>query len=100
MVAGLGRAALLAGVTFGFAAGANATEGYFQTGYGTIQKAQSGAGVANPEDAMALSVNPAGLVYVGRQFEAAFTLFSPHRGYEATPGMVASGSITSTQESS
>ena len=98
MVAGLGRAALLAGVTFGFAAGANATEGYFQTGYGTIQKAQSGAGVANPEDAMALSVNPAGLVHVGRQFEAAFTLFSPHRGYEATPGMVASGSITSTQD--
>lgn len=63
---------------------ASATEGYFQTGYGTIQKAHSGAGVANPEDAMTLSVNPAGLTSVGRQFEAAFTLFSPLRDHTAT----------------
>lgn len=74
----LAVAALVGGI-----GAANATEGYFQTGYGTIQKAQSGAGIANPEDAMTLSVNPAGLVSVGRQFEAAFTLFSPKRDYTA-----------------
>ncbi len=90
-------------VAFGFAGAANATEGYFQTGYGTIQKAQSGAGVAHPEDAMTLSVNPAGLTSVGRQFEAAFTLFSPRRDFTSTntfPGTFPTtrGTVTSTQE--
>lgn len=71
---------------------AQATEGYFQTGYGTIQKAQSGAGIANPEDAMALSVNPAGLVAVGNQFNAAFTLFSPQRDVDVSgAGMLPTG---------
>lgn len=102
-VARVGRVVLLASVAGVFASAANATEGYFQTGYGTIQKAQSGAGVANPEDAMTLSVNPAGLVSVGRQFEAAFTLFSPNRGYDSTntgaPGTfpVVNGAVNSTQ---
>lgn len=68
------------------AGSAQATEGYFQTGYGAIQKAQAGTGVANPEDAMALSVNPAGLVAVGNQFNAAFTLFSPQRDVTAAAG--------------
>ena len=79
---GVSALGLMAALTFG-AATAQATEGYFQTGYGTVQKALAGAGVANPEDAMTLSVNPAGLVSVGRQFEAAFTLFSPQRDYTA-----------------
>lgn len=80
---GVSALSLLAALTL--ASAAQATEGYFQTGYGTNQKALSGAGVANPEDAMTLSVNPAGLVSVGRQFQASFTLFSPHRSYEAGP---------------
>jgi long-chain fatty acid transport protein len=80
---GVSALGLAAALTYG-ATTASATEGYFQTGYGVIQKAQAGAGVANPEDAMTLSVNPAGLVSVGRQFEAAFTLFSPHRDYTAS----------------
>jgi long-chain fatty acid transport protein len=86
---------LVAALTFG-AATASATEGYFQTGYGTIQKAQAGAGVANPEDAMTLSVNPAGLVSVGNQFNMAFTLFSPSRDVTAAPGgMIAPGKTSS-----
>ena len=91
-VSALAFAAALFGAT-----GANATEGYFQTGYGTIQKAQSGAGVANPEDAMALSVNPAGLVSVGNQFTAAFTLFSPLRDVtvNGAGGMLPEGKTTS-----
>jgi long-chain fatty acid transport protein len=83
LASGVSALAFAASVVLG-ASSANATEGYFQTGYGTIQKAQSGAGVANPEDAMSLSVNPAGLVFVGNQFNAAFTLFSPLRDVTAT----------------
>ncbi len=82
---GVSALGLVAALTVG-AATANATEGYFQTGYGTIQKAQAGAGVANPEDAMTLSVNPAGLVDVGNQFNIAFTLFSPSRDVTAGAG--------------
>lgn len=75
---------------------ASATEGYFQTGYGTIQKAQSGSGVANPEDAMTLSVNPAGLTSVGNQFNIAFTLFSPRRDVTMTgPGFITTGKTNS-----
>ncbi len=78
---------------------ASATEGYFQTGYGTIQKAQAGAGVANPEDAMTLSVNPAGLVSVGNQFNMAFTLFSPRRDVTVTgAGMLAAGKTKSDSD--
>ena len=86
---------LIAALTFG-AASAGATEGYFQTGYGTIQKAQGGAGVANPEDAMTLSVNPAGLVHVGNQFNMAFTLCSPRRDVTVgTPGLLPMGKTES-----
>lgn len=81
-LAGVSALALAASVFAGVPA--NATEGYFQTGYGTIQKAQSGAGIANPEDAMALSVNPAGLVYVGNQATLGLTIFSPLRDVTAT----------------
>ncbi|WP_333821584.1 OmpP1/FadL family transporter [Pinisolibacter sp.] len=89
---------LVAALTFG-AATASATEGYFQTGYGTIQKAQAGAGVANAEDAMTLSVNPAGLVDVGNQFNIAFTLFSPSRDATATGlGMLPATKVESGSE--
>ena len=94
---GVSALGLIAALSFG-ATAASATEGYFQTGYGTIQKAQSGAGVANPEDAMTLSVNPAGLVHVGNQFNMAFTLFSPKRSVTvdpATPGFLPTGTTTS-----
>ena len=69
------------------AAPAFATEGYFQAGYGTVQKAEAGAGVANPQDAMALSINPAGLVDLPHMITGGVTLFMPFRGYTATgPG--------------
>lgn len=94
-LAGVSALALAASVFAG--APANATEGYFQTGYGTIQKAQSGAGIANPEDAMAISVNPAGLVYVGNQATLGFTIFSPLRDVTATGfGLLPSGKTESS----
>ncbi|MFZ5608751.1 MAG: OmpP1/FadL family transporter [Pseudomonadota bacterium] len=79
---------------------ANATEGYFQQGYGARQKALAGAGVADARDAMALSINPAGLTGIGRQFSAALSLFSPHRQFtgEGGPGFTPLGTVKSSQE--
>jgi len=92
---GVSALGLIAALAFGTTT-AQATEGYFQTGYGTIQKAQAGAGIANPEDAMTLSVNPAGLTSVGNQFNMAFTLFSPRRDVTVTgPGFLPGGKTTS-----
>ncbi len=93
------RKAALAGAAGALIAGALAgtpalaTEGYFQHGYSAIQKAEGGAGVANPEDAMTLASNPAGLVDVGNGVEVGLSWFSPHRKYSvsAGPGFVAPG---------
>jgi long-chain fatty acid transport protein len=71
-------AILLAGGT------AQATEGYFQYGYGARQAGLGGAGVADSRDAMAISLNPAGLVDVGREFQMGASLFIPLRSYSAT----------------
>jgi long-chain fatty acid transport protein len=76
---------------------AQATEGYFQHGFGVRSAAVGGAGVADPADAMAIATNPAGLVDVGRQFNADVTLFSPWREYTGTAtGFAAPGTIESS----
>lgn len=75
---------------------AQATEGYFQYGYGARQGALGGAGVADSRDAMSLSLNPAGLVDVGRQLQIGAALFAPFRSYDATgTSLVAPGSFDS-----
>ena len=87
-------AALVAGALT--ATPALATQGYFQPGYSAIQKSLAGSGVANPEDAMTLAVNPAGLTAVGQQLEIGVSLFAPSRQYTATgPGFVAPGTVKS-----
>lgn len=80
-----------------FAGGvAQATEGYFQHGFGARQQALGGAGVADSRDAMSLSLNPAGLVDVGRQLQIGASLFMPFRSYTATgTALVAPGSYDS-----
>ena len=81
---------------------AQATEGYFQYGWGARQGGLGGAGVADSRDAMSLSLNPAGLVDVDNQFQAGASVFAPFRGYTATttgfiaPGAVGSGTIDSS----
>jgi long-chain fatty acid transport protein len=81
---------------------AQATEGYFQYGYGARQGGLAGAGVADSRDAMSLSLNPAGLVDAGHQFQAGASLFAPFRGYTATgvgmtaPGGGGSGAVDSS----
>ena len=83
-------AALLAG------SAAQATEGYFQYGYGARQGALGGAGVADSRDAMALALNPAGLVDVDKQVQLGISLFMPYRSYSATGTMmIAPGSFDS-----
>ena len=78
---------------------AQATEGYFSHGFGARNSALGGAGVADSRDAMAIAVNPAGIVNAGRQFQGAITGFSPIRGYTATgPGFVAPGNVESNRE--
>jgi long-chain fatty acid transport protein len=75
---------------------AQATEGYFQYGYGARQSGLGGAGIADSRDAMALSLNPAGLVDVGRQFQFGASIFMPYRSYTATgTAFVAPGSYDS-----
>ena len=77
------QTALCAAVLTG-ASGAKATEGYFLAGYGATQTSLSGAGVAYSTDAMAMTLNPAGLVDVDRQFQVGLSLFAPTRGYDAS----------------
>ena len=61
-----------------------ATEGMFQHAYGLRHKSLAGAGAASAEDATAISLNPAGLVDVGNQFNMGISLFMPFRKYKAT----------------
>jgi long-chain fatty acid transport protein len=86
----------LIGLTSLAVGSAQATEGYFQHGYGARQQALGGAGVADSRDAMALSLNPAGLVDVGRQFQLGASLFMPYRSYTASgTAMIAPGTFDS-----
>jgi len=88
--------ALAAG--FGLATEALATEGYFQHAYGLRHKALAGAGVASIEDATGISINPAGLVGLGNQFNMGVSLFMPFRKYSATgAGFVANGTHDSSK---
>ena len=66
------------------ASGAKATEGYILGGYGATQAGLAGAGVANSTDAMSMTLNPAGLVDVDRQFQLGLSLFFPSRDYDAS----------------
>lgn len=65
---------------------AYATDGYFQDGYGASQTALAGAGVAYSQDAMAIALNPAGLVRVDDQTVAGMAIFMPSRSYSAGQG--------------
>ncbi len=75
--------ALAAGIGM-VATDAMATEGYFQHAYGLRHKALAGAGAASIEDATGISLNPAGLVGIGDQFNMGISLFMPFRKYTAS----------------
>ena len=56
---------------------AQATNGYFAHGYGARNQALAGAGIAFPEDALALVVNPAGITRLGARTDVGLTVFLP-----------------------
>lgn len=61
---------------------AQATNGYFQHGYGVKAKAMGGAGIAVIDGALTTANNPAGMVYVGNRVEVGMDYFVPDRGAE------------------
>lgn len=61
------------------AAPAQATNGYFQHGFGAASKAMGGAGAALSLDALAPAVNPAGIAFTGDRIDGAVTFFHPDR---------------------
>lgn len=69
--------------------GALATNGMVPHGYGSIDKALAGAGVAYSQEAISMALNPAGLVNIKESIDFNLALFSPERGYhsdgEASP---------------
>ncbi len=82
---------------------AQATEGYFQHGYGVVSKALAGAGVAYTQDAIGAALNPAGLVDVEDQFNLSVSSFTPMRnftasGAQATNSAVPNGTFDSDNE--
>ncbi|MEZ5998171.1 MAG: outer membrane protein transport protein, partial [Hyphomonas sp.] len=96
---GVAVAAILTGAAL-TAQDASATEGYFQHGYGARQSALAGAGVADSSDAMALSLNPAGLTDVGNEMQLGLSLFSPVRSFTGSggPGFTPNGEVESGSE--
>jgi long-chain fatty acid transport protein len=65
---------------------AQATNGYFAHGYGTISKGMAGSGAAWSQDAIAAATNPAGMAFVGNRADFGLELFSPRREYTVTGG--------------
>lgn len=78
-----------------------ATNGYFAHGYSVSQRALGGAGTALTEDALVVTINPAGSVWVGDRLDFAVSFFSPTRDYYAGPvGPDAANSILRIEEGS
>jgi long-chain fatty acid transport protein len=87
----------------GFASTASATNGYFAHGYSPKNKAQAGAGTALPLDSQAAATNPAGMVFVGAQFDFGISFFNPNREYTVqgditTAGGLAPGTVESESD--
>ncbi len=99
---GASAAVLMFGIAVA-SAPAQATEGYFQHGFGAVSKALAGAGVAYSQDAMGQALNPAGLVDVEDQLNIGVSAFSPMRnitgsGTQATNSAVPLGNFDSDNE--
>ncbi len=72
-------------------------DGYFLTGYGPRQRALGGAGAADSRDPMAMSINPAGIVGLDREFQVGLAASLPERGYSTIgqPAVLAPGDVRS-----
>jgi long-chain fatty acid transport protein len=81
------RASIALTIGLCIAGSATATNGYFTHGIGTKNKGQAGAGVAQPEEAIAMATNPASAALVGERMEIGAAIFSPMRGFETSPSL-------------
>ena len=77
---GIGIIAVLA-LILTLSPAAEATNGYFTHGYGTVAKGLAGAGVAVPLDTLAAGTNPAGLAFLGKRYDVGVSVFGPTRSY-------------------
>lgn len=57
-----------------------ATDGYFSLGYGPLSKGVAGAGIAWYRNSL-INGNPAGVVFLGKQYQFGIGLFNPNREY-------------------
>ncbi|WP_163715858.1 OmpP1/FadL family transporter [Mangrovibacterium lignilyticum] len=60
--------------------GAQATDGYFGVGYGTINKGLAGAGIAYYQGSL-INGNPAGAVFLGKKYQGSLNFFNPNRKF-------------------
>ncbi|MBF0272199.1 MAG: outer membrane protein transport protein [Magnetococcales bacterium] len=86
----MGAGSLLAALSI--VAPAQASNGYYAYGFGTISKGMGGAGVAMPTDTMGTAVNPALMAHVGHRVDLGVSWFKPDRGFTAdTPSATPPG---------
>jgi len=78
---------LFASTLLAFSVSSHATNGYFTHGLGVINKGMAGAGTATPQEAMAVTNNPASAMLLGNTFQAGISLFSPRREYTAASSL-------------
>lgn len=81
-----GRVVLLASLAMCLGASGElfATNGYFNHGMGTKNKAMAGAGIALPDEAMAIVNNPAVAAAVAGRTDIGLAVFLPRSYYEST----------------
>ncbi len=70
------------------AGNAFATNGYFTHGIGTKNKSMAGSGMALPEDAIDVAINPAVAPFVGDHLVFGAALFNPTRKYSTTDSVL------------
>jgi long-chain fatty acid transport protein len=76
--------AVLAATGWSLATPSNATDGYFQHGYGLIGKGMGGASTAVAADTFGGATNPAKMVFVGDRLDLGVDLFMPQRSASRT----------------
>lgn len=66
---------------------AHATDGYFANGYGATSKGMAGAGLAFPQDSLALATNPAAASALGDRWDVGVDVMRSRRAaaYRGTP---------------
>ncbi|MBC8269859.1 MAG: outer membrane protein transport protein, partial [Rhodospirillaceae bacterium] len=74
---------------------AQATNGYFSSGYGVAAKGTAGAGAAlKGQDALSGATNPASMVNVGNRVDVGIAAFNPNRSITASLSDASTSTIT------